>query len=75
MSATSTQTGIARFASVNAAVAAEIESTPMIDRITDDEYKQIRDAANDVFGPHVTDTGELHLPLVCHLVAGVRPSR
>ena len=44
----------------------------MIDRITDDEYKQIRDAANDVFGPHVTDTGELHLPFVCHLVAGVR---
>ncbi len=73
VSAASTQTGIARFASVNAAVAAEIESTPMIDRITDDEYKQIRDAANDVFGPHVTDTGELHLPLVCHLVAGVRP--
>jgi len=69
---TKTATGLARFASIDAAVAAEIESTPMIDRITEDGYRQIRAAARDVFQPHVTKTGELHLPFVCHLVAGVK---
>ena len=57
VSLTRTATGIARFASIDAAVSAEIESTPLIDRITEEDYRQIREAAHDVFDPHVTELG------------------
>ena len=56
-------------------LAAEIESTPLMELITKDDYRRIREAAREVLLAHVTANGELHIPFTCHLVAGVKSER
>jgi SAM-dependent methyltransferase len=67
-----TVAGVARFASPDELVATEVESTPLIERISERVYAQIRAEANEVLGPYVTATGTLDAPLVGHLVAARR---
>ena len=64
-----TTTGVARFASPEEMVATEVESTPLIERISDDVYARIRSEARDVLAPYVTATGTVDVPLVAHVVA------
>jgi SAM-dependent methyltransferase len=70
-----TRLGTARFDSVDAFVAAEVEGSPLIDRISRDTYGRIREEARDVLRPFTTSAGRLEAPLECHLVAARRPPR
>jgi hypothetical protein len=61
--------GTARFPSVDALVATEVESTPLQDRVTGDVYERIRVGAHEVLAPFTTGDGGLEAPFVCHVVA------
>ena len=60
--------GIARFPSVDALVAAEVDSTPLGMRINAEVRDQIRVGARDVLAPFTTADG----PFEVHLVAARR---
>jgi hypothetical protein len=64
--------GVARFTSPDELVATEVESTPLIDRISDQVYASIRAEARDVLKPYLTAAGTLDAPLVGHVVAARR---
>jgi ubiquinone/menaquinone biosynthesis C-methylase UbiE len=66
---TRTHLGTARFESVDAFVATEVEGTPLIDRISREVYARIREDARDVLRPFTTATGRVEAPLEGHLVA------
>lgn len=67
-----TVAGVARFASPGEFVATEVESTPLIERISEGVYTRIKAEANEVLQPFVTAAGTLDAPLVAHLVAARR---
>ena len=73
VSTTRTTTGVARFASPEEMVATEVESTPLIERISEAVYARIRAEAAEVLEPFVTAAGTLDVPLVGQLVAA-RPA-
>jgi hypothetical protein len=50
-------------------VAAEVESTPLVGRISEDVYGRIREDAREVLRPFTTPTGRVEIPLEGHLVA------
>jgi SAM-dependent methyltransferase len=64
--------GLSRFPSIDAAVATEVESTPLGERITEDVYERIRVEANVMFARFVTDEGRLELPFESLVVVGRR---
>jgi ubiquinone/menaquinone biosynthesis C-methylase UbiE len=64
-----TVAGVARFASPEELVATEVESTPLIQRISDQVYARIKSEAAEVLQPYTTTTGSVEVPLVGHLVA------
>ena len=66
---TRTRAGRARFDSVDAFVAAEVESTPLFGRISGDVYRRIREGARDVLRPFTASSGRVEIPLAGHLVA------
>jgi len=68
-----TVAGVARFESPEELVATEVESTPLVERISDQVYASIRAEAREVLQPYVTEAGTLDAPLVAHLVAARRP--
>jgi ubiquinone/menaquinone biosynthesis C-methylase UbiE len=70
---TSTVAGVARFASPEELVATEVESTPLVERISDQVYARIKSEAREVLQSYVTTAGTLDAPLVSHLVAA-RPA-
>ncbi len=70
VTATETRFGTAMFPSIDALVATEVESTPLIDRITDDVYRNIVEDTRKVLDPFTTAAGTLDAPIECHLVAG-----
>ena len=63
-----TRVGTARFDSVDDLVSTEVESTPLVERITDDVYARIRADAREVLRPFTTSSGRLDVPLEGHLV-------
>jgi SAM-dependent methyltransferase len=69
VNAARTTTGVARFASPEEMVATEVESTPLIERVSDEVYARIRAEAGEVLEPYVTSSGTVDVPLVGHLVA------
>jgi ubiquinone/menaquinone biosynthesis C-methylase UbiE len=72
---TRTRRGTARFESVDAFVATEVEGTPLIDRISQEVYARIRADARAVLGEFTTPAGRVEAPLEGHLVAATRRSR
>jgi ubiquinone/menaquinone biosynthesis C-methylase UbiE len=70
--ATRTRLGTARFESVDAFVATEVESTPLIDRISQAVYARIREEAREVLRAFTTPAGAIEAPLEGHLVAARR---
>jgi ubiquinone/menaquinone biosynthesis C-methylase UbiE len=72
---TRTRLGTARFESIDAFVATEVEGTPLIDRISKDVYARIREDAREVLGPFTTPAGRVEAPLEGHLVAARRRTR
>ncbi len=67
------QTGTYTAPSIDAAVANEIESTPLRERISDEVYQQIRDDARELFAPYTTADGTLNTPFDANLVVAQRP--
>jgi len=73
VAATGTHLGTARFPTVDALVATEVDSTPLGERITTDVYESIRAGARTVLAPFTTSDGRLEAPFEVHVVAGRRP--
>ncbi len=66
---THTHLGTARFPSVDALMATEVESTPLGERITPEVYDRVRDGARGVLAPYTADDGSLAAPFAVHVVA------
>ena len=59
--------GTARWESIDQMVRIEVESTPLVDRISDEVYRRIREESREVLGKYRTETGA-DVPLAAHLV-------
>ncbi|HWC12322.1 MAG TPA: methyltransferase domain-containing protein, partial [Acidimicrobiales bacterium] len=70
---TRTRMGTARFASIDEFVATEVESTPVRERLTDDEYEALRREAGHVLEAFTASDGTAEIPIEGHLVAA-RPA-
>ena len=68
-----TRRGTYRAASVDAFVTTEVESTPLLERISDAVYQQIRAEARDVLAPFVSADQRFEAPFDCNLVVARRP--
>ncbi|HVM14148.1 MAG TPA: methyltransferase domain-containing protein [Egibacteraceae bacterium] len=73
VASTSTHLGTARFPSVDALVTAEVDSTPLGERISTEVHDQIRQGARKVLAPFTTPHGSLEAPFEVHVVAARRP--
>ena len=51
----------------------EVESTPLLERISDDIYRSIRADAHTVLAPFTTPDGHVEAPFECNIVAARRP--
>jgi hypothetical protein len=69
---TRTRLGLAKFGSVDEFVAAEVKSTPLIERVSETVYERIREGAREVLRPFTSPAGAVEVPLRCHLVAARR---
>ena len=67
--------GFSKFPSIDAAVATEVESTPLGERMTEDVYERIRREANEMFARFVTDEGGIEFPFESLVVVGHRERR
>jgi SAM-dependent methyltransferase len=65
-------TGTYAAPSVEAAVTTEVESTPLIDRISAETYERLRGEAVEVLRPWTAADGSLVSPFACNLVAATR---
>jgi SAM-dependent methyltransferase len=68
VAASRTHMGAVRCPSVDAFVAAEVESTPLRERISDEVYARIRDDARELLRPFTRSGGAAEVPLEAHLV-------
>jgi SAM-dependent methyltransferase len=64
-----THLGTAAFDSPTQLAATEVEGSPLVDRISADEYARIRAGTEEVLRPFIGATGQLDAPLRGHLVA------
>ena len=58
--------------SIDDYITTEVESTPLIARITDQTYRRIRNDARTGLAPFCTDTGELALPFEVYIATAHR---
>ncbi|HEY3263292.1 MAG TPA: hypothetical protein VGJ95_23970 [Pseudonocardiaceae bacterium] len=65
--------GTARWASIDQMVQIEVESTPLVDRISDDVYRRIREESREILDRYRTETGA-EVPLAAHLVVARKPA-
>lgn len=72
VTATRTRLGAARFPSIDDFVTTEVESTPLLQRIDEHIYRQIREDAQDALRPFLTPSGDVAVPIEGHLVAARR---
>ena len=64
---TATRVGTVRFPSLDEVVRVEVEATPLIDRIDDDLYREIRRDACAALAGFETSDGRAELPIVGHI--------
>jgi ubiquinone/menaquinone biosynthesis C-methylase UbiE len=69
-----THVGTARFDSADALVATEVESTPLVERISDAVYRRIREDARETLRSFTTPSGRVDAPLAGHVVVARRRS-
>lgn len=67
-----TRHGTYRAPSVDAFVTTEVESTPLLERISDEIYRSIRGDAHTVLAPFVTSDGRVEAPFECNIVVALR---
>jgi SAM-dependent methyltransferase len=63
-----TELGLYRAPSIDAFVTTEVESTPLIERISDDVYARIRSGATEVLAPFTGPDGSVEAPFECNVV-------
>jgi SAM-dependent methyltransferase len=63
--------GIYRAPSVDAFVTTEVESTPLVERMSAETYQQIREEARTVLAPFTADDGGVAAPFEANLVVAV----
>lgn len=68
VSTTETRLGSARFGSIEAFVKAEIDSSPLVDRIDGDVYARIVDDCREALGDFATADGRAEIPLEGHVI-------
>jgi SAM-dependent methyltransferase len=73
VSATGQHLGWARFPSVDALVATEVQSTPLGERITAEVYDRIVEGARDVLAEFTAADGSLSAPFEVQVIVGRRP--
>jgi SAM-dependent methyltransferase len=61
-----------RAPSVDDYITTEVESTPLVERISEDAYRRIREDAREGLARYVDSSGALALPLEAYLVAARR---
>lgn len=66
---TSTRMGTAHFSSIDEFVAVEVESTPVRERLSGDQYDTLRRDAHHVLATFTTPEGRAEIPIEGHLVA------
>jgi SAM-dependent methyltransferase len=69
VSSATVHTGTYRAPSVDAFVTTEVESTPLIERITPEVYRRIRDEAHDILRPFTAAGGRVEAPFETNIVA------
>lgn len=72
VTATKTHVGTARFGSLQELVRIEVESTPLVDRITDEIYGLILADACEALAQFETPDGKAEVPIVGHVLTGRR---
>jgi SAM-dependent methyltransferase len=65
---TLTRVGTVRFPSASAAVATEIEATPLAHRVDQDTYRRMLEAGAEALRPFVVAGGRVELPIKGHLI-------
>ena len=68
---TQTRASTVHFGSAEEAVTTEIEATPLAQRIGQDTYRRLLEAASEAMRPFEVDGGRIELPIRGHLIAGV----
>jgi SAM-dependent methyltransferase len=71
ITSTRTRTGAIRAPSIDQYVTTEIESTPLVERITDDAYQRIRADARVALASLYTENGGFQMPIVGHLLTAI----
>jgi hypothetical protein len=69
---TRTRTGAIKAPSIDQYVTTEIESTPLIERITDEVYQRIRIDAGVALRPLYDAAAGFRMPIVGHLLTATR---
>jgi len=73
VSASGTHAGTYRAPSVDAFVTTEVESTPLVERISADVYQRIREGAHDVLAPFTAPDGSVAAPFESNVVVARCP--
>jgi ubiquinone/menaquinone biosynthesis C-methylase UbiE len=68
VTATRTRLGTARFDSIDEVVKTEVESTPLVERISDETYRRILRESRQALARFRTHTGRVEIPIEGHLV-------
>jgi SAM-dependent methyltransferase len=71
---TLTRAGTVRFPSASAAVATEIEATPLAHRIDQETYRRMLEAGTEALRPFVVAGGRVELPIKGHIVTATKPT-
>jgi hypothetical protein len=67
--------GAAAYGSWDELIATEVKSTPLVDRLTDDQLEQIRHDLEGLLRRHQAPDGSLELPIRAHLSTGRRTAQ
>jgi SAM-dependent methyltransferase len=67
------RTGTARFPSLDALVRTEVESTPLVERISDEVYRAILADAREALAAFRTPAGRAEIPIAGYIVTGRAP--
>ena len=73
MTGTHTRLGTARFESIDQLVRTEVESTPLIERISDDVYRRILEDSREALRSFRTAPGAAEIPILGHLITARKP--
>ena len=69
ITATRTRVGTARFDSIDELVKTEVESTPLIDRISNDVYRSILEDSRAALESFISQGGKTEVPIQGHLIS------